>query len=159
MSDQRGFTLLELVVAGGLAAGLFTIIWLVQPLQSRLALRAAAATLVGDVRLVQARAIAEREPDRRHGIEFRPVESRYLLFVRQGPSTTVVREQRLPPRVRLTYARFGGGAPTMVFFTGVSLFGAPSGGGTVTLSSGSARLCVRLLPATGRVRVANTGCP
>lgn len=159
MSSQRGTTLLEIVLVGGLIASLLGIVWLAQPYLSRAALRSAAAVLVADLRLVQSRAIAERQPDRHHGIEFHLTDSRYVVFSRAGNVTTVVREQRLPARVRLTYARFGGTTPSSVFFTGVSLFGAPSGGGTVTLTAGSARLCVRVLPATGRMRVANTGCP
>jgi hypothetical protein len=44
-------------------------------------------------------------------------------------------------------------------FSGLSLFGAPSGAGTVTLQGGGSRLCVRVLPATGRIRVGASGCP
>lgn len=159
MSTQKGATLFEVIIVIGLAASLLGVVWLAHPLLSRVALRSAAMTLVADLRLVQARAIAEREPDRRHGIEFRPEASCYLVFIRSGSTTTVVREQRLPARVRLTHARFGGSPSSAVFFTGVSLFGAPSGGGTVTLRAGSAHLCVRVMPATGRIRVSNTSCP
>jgi hypothetical protein len=60
--------------------------------------------------------------------------------------------------VDITYARFGG-VPSLVMFTGVSLLGAPSGGGTVTLAAGSAVLCIRVQPATGRVRVDDARCP
>lgn len=159
MSNQRGVTVLEMLVVVGLLAGLTGVIWQAQPLLARIALRAATATLVADLRLTQARAMAERRPDRGHGIEFIPGSSRYNIFTRIGSVATVTRDHRLHHSVRLTYARFGGGTPSSVFFTGVSLFGAPSGGGTVTLSAGSARLCVRVLPATGRIRVSNIGCP
>ena len=159
MSGHRGATLLEVLVVAGLLAGLTGIIWLAQPLLARVALRSAAVTLVADLRLTQARAITERQADRSHGIDFMGDGSRYSIFTRTGADTTVVREQRLPARVRLIYARFGGSMPSGVFFTGVSLFGAPSGGGTVTLAAGGARLCVRVLPATGRLRISNTGCP
>lgn len=156
---QRGATLLEVLIVAGLVAGLTGTVWLVPSLLARVALRAAAVTLVADLRLVQARAIAERQPDRSHGIEFPSDRSRYNIFIRAGSVTTTIRERRLPDRVRLTYARFGGTTPSMVFFTGVSLFGAPSGGGTVTLTAAGARLCVRVLPATGRIRVSNIACP
>lgn len=159
MSNQRGVTLLEVLIVAGLLAGLTGIVWLAQPLQERIALRAATVTLVANLRLVQARAIAERLPDRSHGIEFHIDGLRYTIFARTGSTETIVREQRLDDRVRVTYARFGGTTPSSVFFTGVSLFGAPSGGGTVTLTAGTARLCVRVLPATGRIRVSNTACP
>ncbi len=159
MSDHKGASLLEVVIVGGLVASLLGITWLAEPLLSRVALRSAAATLVADLRLAQARAIAEREPDRRHGIEFRPGDARYVIFARTGTVTIAVLERRLPARVRLTFVRFGGTTPSSVFFTGVSLLGAPSGGGTVTLAAGNARLCVRVMPATGRVRVSNVGCP
>jgi len=159
VSNQRGVTLLEVLIVTGIVAGLTGIIWLAQPLLARVALRSAAVTLVADLRLVQARAMAERQPDRGHGLEFLADGSRYTVFTRIGSVPTVVREQRLADRVRVTYARFGGSMASGVFFTGVSLFGAPSGGGTVTLAAGGARLCVRVLPATGRLRIANTGCP
>jgi len=159
MSSQRGVTLLEVLIVAGILAGVMGSVWLAQPLLERIALRTAAVTLIADLRLVQARAMAERQPDRGHGIEFPAGGSRYNIFTRTGSVATVVREQRLHDRVRLTYAHFGGATPTSVFFTGVSLFGAPSGGGTVTLTAGGARLCVRVLPATGRIRVSNTSCP
>ncbi|MEX0765278.1 MAG: hypothetical protein WD140_00565 [bacterium] len=159
MSDQRGATLFEVLVVTGILAGVMSAVWLAQPLLARMALRSAAVMLVADLRLVQARAMAERQPDRGHGLEFLADGSRYTVFNRIGSVPTVVREQRLPDRVRVTYARFGGSMPSGVFFTGVSLFGAPSGGGTVTLAAGGARLCVRVLPATGRLRISNTGCP
>jgi hypothetical protein len=158
-STQRGATLLEVLIVAGLVAGLTGTVWLVQPLLARIALRTAAGTLVSELRSVQARAIAERHPERGHGIEFPADGSRYNIFTRTGSTTIIVREQRLPDRVRLTHARFGGGTPSSVFFTGVSLFGAPSGGGTVTLTAGDARLCVRVMPATGRIRVSNIACP
>jgi type II secretory pathway pseudopilin PulG len=159
VSTQRGATLLEVLIVAGLVAGLTGTVWLVQPLLARMALRAAAVTLVADLRSVQARAIAERQSDRGHGIEFPADGSHYNIFTRTGSVTIIVREQRLPDRVRLTHARFGGVTPSSVFFTGVSLFGAPSGGGTVTLTAGDARLCVRVMPATGRIRVSHITCP
>ncbi|HEU5299788.1 MAG TPA: prepilin-type N-terminal cleavage/methylation domain-containing protein [bacterium] len=154
----RGLALIELLVVlavAGLVTGLAV---RTGPLGGRLALRAAAAELVGQLRGAQARALGEREPDRAHGLEFPAAGDRYVLFVRSGGVRATVRTHHLPPQVRITYARFGG-SPRMVMFTGVSLLGAPSGGGTVTLASGAARLCVRVLPATGRVRVAAAGCP
>src|SRR5207247_7097427 len=84
---------------------------------------------------------------------------RYFIVVRDESTTTQSRLRRLPDGVRVTYARFGGAVSTAALFNGVSLFGAPSGGGTVTLANGQARWCVRLLPATGRIRVAAVGCP
>jgi hypothetical protein len=159
VSHQRGATLFEVLVVTGILAGVMSAVWLAQPLLARIALRSAAVMLVADLRLVQARAMAERQPDRGHGLEFLADGSRYTVFTRIGSVPTVVREQRLPDRVRVIYARFGGSMPSGVFFTGVSLFGAPSGGGTVTLAAGGARLCVRVLPATGRLRISNTGCP
>jgi hypothetical protein len=159
VSDQRGATLFEVLVVTGILAGVMSAVWLAQPLLARMALRSAAVMLVADLRLVQARAMAERQPDRGHGLEFLADGSRYTVFTRIGSVRLVVREQRLADRVRVTYARFGGATPLSVFFTGVSLFGAPSGGGTVTLAAGGARLCVRVLPATGRLRISNTGCP
>jgi len=61
--------------------------------------------------------------------------------------------------VRITFARFGGTNSSTVLFTGVSWFGAPSGGGTVTLARGAVRICVRVMPATGRTRITRSGCP
>ncbi len=135
------------------------LIWRSGPLGSRLALRAAAAELAGDLRAVQARAMAERDPERAHGIEFPPEGDRYVLVVSTGLIRTAISIRRLRPGVHVTYARFGGPEPSIVSFSTASLYGAPSGGGTVTFAGGNARLCVRLLPATGRVRVTSTDCP
>lgn len=155
----RGFALLELLVVLGLGSVLAgSVFWQVRPLADRLALRAAAVRLVEDLRDAQARAIAEREPTRAHGIEFPADGLRYITFVQTDAARSPTREQRLHPRVRITYARFGG-APSLVMFTGVSLLGAPSGGGTVTFSAGGAVLCVRVQPATGRARIDDVGCP
>ncbi len=136
-----------------------SIIWQAGSLAARLRLRSAAVTLVSDLRAAQARAMAERQPARVHGLEFQVGSDRYLVVVRDGPAMSMRQERRLPGGVRVTYARFGGSVPTAAQFHGVSLFGAPSGGGTVTLASGAVRVCVRLLPATGRIRVAGAGCP
>ncbi|HEU4798424.1 MAG TPA: hypothetical protein VFT63_05815, partial [bacterium] len=84
---------------------------------------------------------------------------RYTLFVRRGRARVPLRLRTLPPGVRVTYARFGGTNSSIVFFTGVSLFGAPSGGGTVTFTNRAGRLCVRVAPATARPRVSNANCP
>jgi prepilin-type N-terminal cleavage/methylation domain-containing protein len=156
---MRGFALLELLVVLSVGS-LLTVaaFWQVRPLGDRLALRAAAVRLVGDLRGAQARALAERDPARGHGVAFPPDGARYFLYIQTDAVRSTVREQRLHPRVRITYARFGG-MPDAVMFTGVSLLGAPSGGGTVTLSAGSARLCVRVQPATGRARLDDAGCP
>lgn len=155
----RGFALLELLVVLGIGT-LLTVgaIWQVRPLGDRIALRAAAARLVGDLRDAQARALAERDPSRGDGIEFPPGGQRYITFIQTDGIRSPKREQRLHPRVRITYARFGG-VPSIIMFTGVSLLGAPSGGGTVTLSAGGASLCIRVQPATGRARIENAGCP
>ena len=83
---------------------------------------------------------------------------RYITFVQSGAARSPTREQRFHPRVRITYARFGG-VPGLIMFTGVSLLGAPSGGGTVTFTAGGAVLCVRVQPATGRARIDDAGCP
>lgn len=157
--EAWGITVVEVLVVLGIAMIVLALTWRSDPLGGRLALRSAAALLVSDLRLAQARAIVERDPARAHGLEISPGSDRYVVFVREGAVQRIVRAQRLPSRVRITYARFGGAATTAVLFTGVSLFGAPSGGGTVTLSAGSARLCIRVAPATGRVRVSNTNCP
>lgn len=154
-----GATLIELVVVLAIAGLVGALILRTDPLGGRLALRAAAAGIVSELRTAQARSIGERNPDRAYGVEFAAGGDRYTLFIRTGRVRTTIRTHRLPPRVRVTYARFGGSPVRSVMFSGVSLLGAPSGGGTVTLASGTARLCVRLLPATGRVRVAGTGCP
>lgn len=159
MTGMRGATIFEVLVVVGVIAVVAALGWHADPLAARLALRAAASTLAGNLRAAQARAMAERRNDRAHGIEIRPGSDRYVVFVREGTVRVPLREERLPLRVRITYARFGGSPPTIVMFTGVSLLGAPSGGGTVTLASGGARLCVRVAPATGRVRVAATNCP
>lgn len=154
-----GFTLLEVAVATGIASMLIAaLLWQVRPLQDRIALRAAAVELVSELRAAQARAVAERKPDRAHGIEFPAEGGFYVPFVRAEGGRVPLRQHDLPARVRITYARFGG-IPNLVMFSGVSLLGAPSGGGTVTLRAGSAVLCVRVLPATGRIRIADTGCP
>ena len=156
---SRGFALLELLVVLGLgsvlAGGVF---WQVRPLADRLALRSAASRLVTDLRDAQARALAEREPSRAHGVEFPSGGRKYVTFVQTGTARSPTREQALHPRVRITHARFGG-VPNLVMFTGVSLFGAPSGGGTVTFTAGGAVRCVRVQPATGRARIDDTGCP
>ncbi len=155
----RGFTLVEVLVVVGigsvLAGGLF---WKVGPLADRLALRSDAVEIVSELRRAQARAIADRDSARAHGVEFPADGRRYLAFVQSGTARTLVREQRLRRRVHVTYAAFGG-VPNLVMFTGASLLGAPSGGGTVTLAAGGAVLCVRVLPATGRTRMADSGCP
>jgi len=142
-----------------IAALMAAIVWQAGSLVTRVRLRAAAVTLVSDLRAAQARAMAERRSARAHGLEFLVGSDRYLLVVRDGSAAASRRERRLPSGVRVTYARFGGNLPTVALFHGVSLFGAPSGGGTVTLASGAVRLCVRLIPATGRIRVAASGCP
>lgn len=155
----HGFALLELLVVLGLATILtVAAIWQVRPLADRLALRATATRLVDDVRNAQARALAERDPSRAYGIEFPADGERYVTFSQAGGVRSPTREERLHHRVRITYARFGG-VPGAVMFTGVSLLGAPSGGGTVSLAAGGASLCIRVQPATGRARIEQTGCP
>lgn len=157
--SEPGYSVVEILVVAGIVAILaVAALWQVGSLADRLALRSAAANLVSDLRLAQSAALAERDPDRAHGVEFPADGDRYVTFVRVGPERTPIRNQRLPARVRISYARFGG-ISDLVMFTGVSLFGAPSGGGTVTFSAGSAVLCVRVQPATGRIRVADSGCP
>lgn len=156
---QAGFTLFEVVVVLGIATITGALIWQSQPLGSQLALRAAAVGLVGDLRAMQARGIRERDPDRAYGVEFPPEADRYVLVVQAGQVRTPLRVHHLPPGVRITYARFGGTDPSRVLFSGVSLFGAPSGGGTVTFTGRAGSLCVRLMPATGRARVASVDCP
>ena len=155
----RGFALLELLVVLGLGSILtVAAIWQVRPLADRLALHAAATRLLSELRGVQARALAERDPGRAYGIEF-PADGRgYVTFSQAGGIRSPMRDERLHHRVRITYARFGG-VPDTVMFTGVSLLGAPSGGGTVSLAAGGASLCIRVQPATGRVRIERTGCP
>jgi len=154
----RGFALLELLVVLGLGTLLaVSAIWQVRPLGDRLALRAAATRLLGDIRDAQARALAERDPGRGYGIEFPPDGRRYITFIETDGLRSPTREQRLHPRVRITYARFGG-VPSLIMFTGVSLLGAPSGGGTVTMSAGGALICIRVQPATGRARIEHAGC-
>jgi type II secretory pathway pseudopilin PulG len=154
-----GFALLELLVVLGLGTILMVAaIWQVRPLADRLALRAAAARLIGDVRDAQARALAERDPGRAYGIEFAADGQRYVTFIQAGGVRSATREERLHHRVRITRARFGG-IPGALMFTGTSLLGAPSGGGTVSLSAGGALLCIRIQPATGRARIENAGCP
>lgn len=158
-SGVRGFALLELLVVlalGSVLAG--AAYWQVRPLADRLALRSTAVRLIGDLRSAQARALAEREPTRAHGIEFPAGGRKYITFVQTDIGRSPTREQHLHPRVHITHARFGG-VPRLVMFTGVSLLGAPSGGGTVTFSSGGAVLCVRVQPATGRARIDEVGCP
>lgn len=154
-----GATLVELVVVLAIAGFVGVLVVRTEPLGGRLVLRTAAAGVVSELRTAQARSLAERNPDRAYGVEFAPGGDRYTLFTRTGRVRTTIRTHRLPGRVRVTYARFGGSNTGSVMFSGVSLFGAPSGGGTVTLASGRARLCIRLLPATGRVRVARADCP
>jgi len=155
----QGVTLLEVIVVLGIAAGAAALLWRVEPLGARLALRAAAAGLVSDLRMMQARAIGERNAELAYGVELAVGGDRYTLFARAGRGRVPLRTRVLPPGVRITYARFGGTNSGTVFFTGVSLFGAPSGGGTVTFGAGGARLCVRIAPATARPRVARAGCP
>lgn len=157
--DVRGVTLLEAVVVLGIAATTAALLWRADPLSTRLAVRAAAARLVADLRLAQSQAMGERGGSDAFGIEFPPAGDVYLLTRRASGKVIVVRRQLLPPKVRITYARFGGATPRSILFTGVSLYGAPSGGGTVTLASGAGRMCVRVAPATGRMRVAAAGCP
>ncbi len=159
LRPPRGASLLEVVVVCGILGAVCALIWSAGPLIRRLALHTAAATLVGDLRAVQARAMAEHVAARSHGIVFTVATDRYTVIVRAGPARTTVRKVRLPRGVTITYARFGGGVPTAAVFSGTSLFAAPSGAGTVTLSAGSSRLCIRVLPATGRIRVADTNCP
>ncbi len=142
-----------------IAALMAAIVWQAGSLVTRVRLRAAAVTLVSDLRAAQARAMAERRSARAHGLEFRVGSDRYLIVVQDDSVVAQGQERRMPPGVLVTYARFGGSIPTAALFHGTSLFGAPSGGGTVTLASGGVRLCVRLIPATGRLRVANRGCP
>lgn len=146
------------MVIGLIAIGT-TIAWQAGSLTARLRVRAAAAVLVSDLRVVQARAMAERRPGRAHGLQFEVDSDQYLVVVRDGAAVTLSQIRRLPAGVRVTYAKFGGAPATAALFGGTSLFGAPSGGGTVTLTSNRVMLCVRLLPATGRIRVAQQGCP
>ena len=119
MRDHEGATLLELLIV--LAIGttvLAALLWFGQRAMDSLSLRAAAVTLVGELRAAQGRAMAERRADRRHGLEFRVGADRYAVVVQDANLLRWVREQRLPPRVRITYARFGG-LPTAVVFTGM----------------------------------------
>lgn len=154
-----GWTMIEVVVVCGIVATLFGLTWAARPLSGRLAAQSAAAMVVSDIRAAQAKAIAERRADRSHGLQFAVGAERYFSVTRTGGATAVLGQRALPRGVRVTYARFGGGPDTSVLFGGTSLFGAPSGGGTVTLTSGATRMCVRVIPATGRVRVAAVGCP
>lgn len=156
---QRGSTLFEVIVA--LSIGMFTaaLIWRAEPLGTRLALRAAAIGLISDLRLMQGRAIGERSLDRAYGLEVPVGATAYMLFVGTGDNRIPLRTRALPPGVRVSYARFGGTNSDDIFFTGVSLFGAPSGGGTVTFTNKAGRLCVRVAPATARARVTNVDCP
>lgn len=156
--ETSGATLLEIVVAIGVMAAAAAVTWQGHGLLGRIALHAAAGTLVSDLRAAQARAMAERRPARGHGIDFAGDGSVYVRFAQEDGRRVSAEMRRLPAGVRITYARFGG-VPRRVFFTGTSLLGAPSGGGTVTLAADMSRLCVRVLPATGRVRVTRTGCP
>lgn len=156
--EIRAATLLEILVVIGLSVIAAGMVWQAGSLTARFRVRAAAVALVSDLRAAQARAIAERRSQRAHGLQFEVGSDRYLIVVRDG-SAVSSRQERGMPGVRVTYARFGGSVPTEALFHGASLFGAPSGGGTVTLASGEVRLCVRLLPATGRIRVASRGCP
>jgi len=156
---QAGGALLELLVVLMLVAAAGAMLWRLHPLASRLALQAAASEIASDLRVAQARSLGERDPDRAHGLTLPVGSDRYAVVVRAGGIVVPVGTRVLPPGVRITYARFGGATPATVLFTGTSWFGAPSGGGTVTLASGTARLCVRLMPATGRTRLTRTGCP
>lgn len=158
-TTQAGLTLLEVVVVVGIVAVVSALAWNAHALRVRLDLRAAAMELLADLRAAQARAIGERVPDRAHGIEFPAGGDRYVLVVQDAQTRTPARVRMLPSRVRITHAQFGGVDPSSVWFTGVSLLGAPSGGGTVTFSGGGVQVCVRVLPATGRIRLAQTGCP
>ena len=154
-----GFAVLELLIVLGIGSVLLgSLIWQVRPLADRFALRTAAVGLVGDLRDAQARALAARDAGRAYGAEFPADGRRYRVFTQTGDARGVLREEVLHPRVRITYARFGG-VPSLVMFTGVSFLGAPSGGGTVTFTAGGAALCVRVQPATGRARVDDAGCP
>jgi type II secretory pathway pseudopilin PulG len=153
-----GASLVELLVVLGLAGGVAAFVLSLAPLRSSLALRAAAVQVLTEVRAAQARAIASREPDQAYGLVFAVGTARYDV-VRRGAVQQVLQTRALPRQVRITYARFGASPPGTLLFGGASLFGAPSGGGTVTLAAGRRRLCVRVLPATGRVRVAGEGCP
>jgi Tfp pilus assembly protein FimT len=159
-SQTRGATLLEAVVVLGILGVVLTFTWSAAgPLMRRLALHSAASVLLSELRAAQARAIAEHRPGRSHGIAFAVGSDHYTIIVREGSRRVPGRVVRLPSGVRTTYARFGGGSPQTAMFSGTSLFGAPSGAGTVTLHAGGSRLCVRVVPATGRIRVASTGCP
>ncbi|HXF82114.1 MAG TPA: hypothetical protein VNN19_05120 [bacterium] len=154
-----GAGVLDLLVVLGIAGCFTAFVLSLEPLRSSLALRAAGAQVLTEVRTAQARAIASREPEQAYGLVFAVGTARYDVVRRASGAQQVVRRRTLPPRVRITYARFGASPPGTVFFGGTSLFGAPSGGGTVTLTAGRRHLCVRVLPATGRVRVAGAGCP
>jgi len=152
-------SLLEVAVVLGIIAIVAAIGWQGQALRARYALRSAATQLIADLRAAQNRAIGERLPDRAHGIEFPASKDRYVVAVQDDLARTPVKVHNLPSSVRITYAVFGGADPSSVWFTGTSLLGAPSGGGTVTFTSNGVQLCVRVLPATGRIRLAQTGCP
>ncbi|HEY3248954.1 MAG TPA: hypothetical protein VGK88_11760 [bacterium] len=158
-AGRRGSSLLEVIVVFGILGAMVALMWTAGPYLRRLSLHAAAGTLVGDLRAVQAKAIAERVATRSYGIVFSVPSDRYTLVISNRSLRTPLRVVRLAPGVTITYARFGGGAPTAALFSSSSLFGAPSGAGTVTLRAGPSALCVRVLPATGRIRVADTNCP
>lgn len=146
-------------MAVGFVALAAALILRTEPLGSRLALRAAAIGLVSDLRLMQATAIGERSLDRAYGLEIPVGATGYTLFVRTGDNQAPLRTRALPPGLRVAYSRFGGTNSSEIFFTGVSLFGAPSGGGTVTFTNRGGRLCVRIAPATAKVRITNVNCP
>lgn len=150
--------MLEVAVTLGLAAVVAAIVWQAGSLAASLRLRSAAVTLLSDLRTAQARAMAERNPARAHGVQFQVDSDQYLMVEREGATVITSQVRRLPAGVHVTYARFGGATPTAALFDGTSLFGAPSGGGSVTLAGDRMKLCVRLLPATGRIRIARLGC-
>lgn len=156
---SRGTTVLEAAVVLGIVAVVAVIGWQSQSLRTRYELRAAVSSLIAELRAAQTRAIGEPLADRGHGIAFPSSGDRYIVMVEDGQTQTAVREYVLPASVRITHAVFGGADPASVWFSGTSLLGAPSGGGTVTFTSRTMQLCVRVLPATGRVRLAQTGCP
>jgi hypothetical protein len=143
------------------AAGLLVALWVwpATSLADRLRARAAATVVVADLRASQARAMASRQATVAHGLRFAPGSDRYQIVVRDGSRVVSAAKRMLPAGARISYVRFGGSVPEEALFHGRSLFGAPSGGGTVTVTAGRARVCVRVLPATGRIRVAAAGCP
>lgn len=139
---EGGFTLIEICVTLLISLTLLAFTIPVSGAFSRQKLKAAADILVEDIRLTQK--LNENQDNSIYTIKFDCGAETYYIT----KDITIYRKVKLSPALDLVGNNFTGNALT---FNGK---GVPSAGGTVTLGDKAGnRLYIKVLPATGRVRI------